>query len=185
VVGLLREAGNPYCDWFFGGAEHAECALGAWLERSSSELFGGHVSVFRERGRVEGIVVAVPGSELDVYRTADTLATLAEARERRAVFRERLEVGRRLFLPVPSDSLYLSRLAVVSRARGRGLGRALLAEFLRAGRSGGFRRFDLDVAVGNTAAIRLYESFGFRVEAARAGGGMRYQRMVLTDEWPH
>jgi ribosomal protein S18 acetylase RimI-like enzyme len=185
VLALVREAGNPYCDWFYGGEKPARAALARSLERPSSELFGERVTVLAGASRVAGIFVALSGAELEVCRKADTLAALVEAGEERPAFRKRIAAVRRLFLPVHEESWYLSRIAVAPRRRGRGIGRALLAECLRRGRSRGFRRFELDVAAGNEPAIRLYESFGFRVEATRRAAGMRYQRMVLLDDWPY
>jgi ribosomal protein S18 acetylase RimI-like enzyme len=185
VLALVREAGNPYCDWFFGGERQARNALARWLERPSSELSGERVRVLARADRVAGIFVALSGAELEVCRKADTLAALVEAGEERPAMIQRIAAARRLFLPVHEDSLYLSRIAVAPRLRGRGTGRALMVEFLRAGWSEGFRRFDLDVAADNERAIRLYESFGFRVEARRRAAGMRYLRMALLDDWPY
>jgi ribosomal protein S18 acetylase RimI-like enzyme len=56
-----------------------------------------------------------------------------------------------------------------------------VARFLHDGAAQDVQRFDLDVSASNEAAIRLYESFGFRVEAARTRAGMRYHRMVLRE----
>jgi ribosomal protein S18 acetylase RimI-like enzyme len=185
LLGLVREAGNPYCDWFFGGEKQARTALARWLERPSSELSGDRVTVLAHGTRMAGIFVALSGVELEVCRKADTLAALVEAGEERPAFLKRISAARRLFLPVRDDSFYLSRIAVVPRLRCRGIGGRVMVEFLRHGRSEGFRRFDLDVAADNEAAIRLYKSFGFRVEATRRSVGMRYIRMVLLDDWPY
>lgn len=184
VVALVRDAGNPYCDWFFGGERRARRALARWLGRHSSELASERVTLLADGDQVAGLFVAVGGAELGPCRRTDTVAALVEAGEERQALAERIAAAGRLFLPVPDDSLYLSRVAVVPRFRGRGLGRALVAEFLRAGAAAEFPRFDLDVSAENERAIRLYESFGFRVEAARHGAGMQYLRMARIDGWP-
>jgi ribosomal protein S18 acetylase RimI-like enzyme len=184
LLKLVHEAGNPYGDWFFGGEAHALPAVGRWLERASSELHSGRISVLARGGRVAGMFLAVGGAELQICRKADTVAALVEAGEERPAFLSRMAAAARLFLPVPKDSLYLSRIAVAPRLRGQGLGRVLMTEFLRAGWRAGIGRFDLDVAADNEPAIRLYRSFGFRVEARRSAAGMRYLRMVLLEDWP-
>src|SRR4029077_12525992 len=50
---------------------------------------------------------------------------------------------------------------VDERARGTGLGRALVAATLDRARARGCRRVELDVNEANATAQRLYESFGF------------------------
>lgn len=58
-------------------------------------------------------------------------------------------------------------LAVAESAEGRGLGRALLAEADRWGRSAGFDRLTLTVFDGNARARRLYERAGYRPDLVR------------------
>jgi DNA-binding MarR family transcriptional regulator/ribosomal protein S18 acetylase RimI-like enzyme len=53
-------------------------------------------------------------------------------------------------------------LAVDARARGRGVGSALLARLVAAGRSAGWPGISLSVEDGNTGARILYERIGFR-----------------------
>ncbi|MDN4647133.1 GNAT family N-acetyltransferase [Curtobacterium sp. PsM8] len=53
-------------------------------------------------------------------------------------------------------------LAVDARARGRGVGSALLARLVAAGRSAGWPGISLSVEDGNTGARILYERVGFR-----------------------
>src|SRR5918999_1419905 len=81
--------------------------------------------------------------------------------------------------PVAPRDWYLSKVAVVDAHRARGLGRALVEEYLAAGLAAGFRRFRLDVSADNDQAVRIYRSLGFRVEADRAAAGMRYLAMTL------
>jgi ribosomal protein S18 acetylase RimI-like enzyme len=57
----------------------------------------------------------------------------------------------------------LARVGVDPAQRGRGLGRVLLARTLAEARRRGFETFELGVYPDNTPAVRLYESFGFRV----------------------
>lgn len=67
------------------------------------------------------------------------------------------------------DEVHLNNLAVRPEARGMGLGRALLRAALEDAASRGGTRATLEVRRSNAAALRLYESFGFRVTAVRPG----------------
>jgi [ribosomal protein S18]-alanine N-acetyltransferase len=60
-------------------------------------------------------------------------------------------------------------LAIDARWRGHGLGRRLMAESLRRLRARDVRTVCLTVEPGNTTAIQLYASLGFRPVAEREG----------------
>ena len=60
------------------------------------------------------------------------------------------------------DEGEIVNVAVAQEFRGRGIGEQMLGELIRQGRLMSVKRFILDVRVGNTAAIRLYEKAGFR-----------------------
>lgn len=51
--------------------------------------------------------------------------------------------------------------------RGRGLGRRLVVETVRAARAAGMERVELEVFASNTRAIRLYEALGFVHEGVK------------------
>jgi ribosomal-protein-alanine N-acetyltransferase len=74
-----------------------------------------------------------------------------------------------VFLRAGSDLARLYSIAVAERARGHGLGAALLAAAERAARAGGARRMRLEVRSDNPPALALYLSRGYRVFAERAG----------------
>ena len=61
-----------------------------------------------------------------------------------------------------SGTGYVAELAVGARARGRGLGRALLLGLFEAFRRGGLRHAELSVHGRNRGALALYESAGMR-----------------------
>lgn len=79
---------------------------------------------------------------------------------------------------------YLQTLAVVPAARGRGVGRSLVADALERAVSVGCAVFTLDVEDGNTRALGLYESLGLRIAStsspAPALGDARAHRMELS-----
>lgn len=60
------------------------------------------------------------------------------------------------------DEVHISTIAVDPSRRNLGLGRRLLASLLQSAVDDGARWTVLEVRESNTAAIRLYESFGFR-----------------------
>ena len=57
----------------------------------------------------------------------------------------------------------IQNVAVRPEFRGRGLGRALLMKALDGFRRAGIRKVTLEATSGNTPAIRLYETSGFRL----------------------
>lgn len=73
----------------------------------------------------------------------------------------------------------LERFAVLGPARGKGVGRALVARALAASRAAGLRRFVLHA---QTQAAGLYAGFGFR-EASEPfdEAGIEHVKMTLTD----
>jgi ribosomal protein S18 acetylase RimI-like enzyme len=179
VLRLLREAGNPYCDWFFGGPQQAEAALVRAIGRPTSEFAAQRVMTLVGPSGVAAVFVALSGEGLARCRKRDARAAIAHAGADRRAMRARIGESRDLFLPLVGDDFYISRLAVSPPLRCRGLGRATLRKCLAAGQALGFARFVLDVAVDNGPAIRLYRSFGFRVEATCEAAGMRYLRMAF------
>jgi putative acetyltransferase len=58
-------------------------------------------------------------------------------------------------------------LMVAKDARGRGVGRALLAASVEWARESGIRKLELHVFPWNAPAIKLYERFGFEQEGYR------------------
>jgi ribosomal-protein-alanine N-acetyltransferase len=75
------------------------------------------------------------------------------------------------------DEAEVLDVAVTPAARGRGIGRALLAEALRRLRARGARRAYLEVRESNAAARRLYQSLGFAAVGRRRG----YYRQPTED----
>lgn len=75
------------------------------------------------------------------------------------------------------DEVELLILAVRPEARGKGGGKALLAQAIAAARASGAARITLEVARGNSVARRLYERAGFVVFNIRR----RYYRETGDD----
>jgi ribosomal-protein-alanine N-acetyltransferase len=82
-----------------------------------------------------------------------------------------------------ADEAELLLLAVRRTAQGRGIGRALLADFAAAATARGVRRLHLEVRDGNGAA-RLYEQDGYSLAGRRrdyylGSDGNRYDALTL------
>lgn len=67
------------------------------------------------------------------------------------------------------DELHINNLAVLPERRRGGAASAMLERVLADGAARGAHRATLEVRASNTAALRLYERFGFRVTAVRRG----------------
>ncbi len=61
----------------------------------------------------------------------------------------------------------ITNVQVKEAFRGRGIGRELMKAAIERARDIGGREFTLEVRAGNTAAISLYESLGFKTEGVR------------------
>ncbi len=67
------------------------------------------------------------------------------------------------------DELHINTIAVDPSRRRQGYARDLLAHVLREAKRSEAKRALLEVRASNTAAIRLYEAFGFTTESVRKG----------------
>ncbi len=65
------------------------------------------------------------------------------------------------------DECHIQNIAVSSQYRGVGIGRALIAQLLLNIRQMGVKRAFLELRKNNQAAIRFYQSLGFKVVALR------------------
>jgi GNAT superfamily N-acetyltransferase len=80
-----------------------------------------------------------------------------------------------------AEDCLLEDLFVTAAARGRGLGRALVAAVLDLARERGCRRVELDANEDNAAALALYRGFGFDAQDDRYGGRNLFWRLHLED----
>lgn len=70
---------------------------------------------------------------------------------------------------VAADEAEILTICTLPDRRRGGVGRHLLGAAIQAMAAAGARRLFLEVAVGNTAAIALYQAFGFAQEGRRRG----------------
>lgn len=65
------------------------------------------------------------------------------------------------------DEGHITNVAVLPEFRRRGFASRLMQDLIDYAKDSGIRSLTLEVRVGNLPAIRLYESFGFKVEGRR------------------
>ena len=178
LVAWIHEAANPYFDWLFGDPSAARAAVKTWLSRPTSEITAARVRPHTVNGEVVGGHVALSGVQLAVARQADAAAMLKVPGDRAALL-HRLTSVRDLFSPVEPDEWYLSKLGVLPTFRGRGLGSAILDDYIATGAALGLHRYRLDVYAEN-AAVALYERAGFAVvsKTTSKAAGMTYLAMA-------
>ena len=80
---------------------------------------------------------------------------------------------------VPGKRLYLSRLIVKKECRGKGYGKAITQHILTLAKEKGYREIVLGVNCDNTAAMKLYKSFGFTVYEKAEDKDGKFYRMVM------
>ena len=78
-----------------------------------------------------------------------------------------------------TDDAHLEDLFVDAKARGSGVGRALLEAALERARQRGCARIELDANETNEPALELYRSVGFSSWSEAAGGNDMFMRLRL------
>jgi ribosomal protein S18 acetylase RimI-like enzyme len=176
-------ASRPFADWYFGAPELADEVLREWMVRRDSEVFVGRAVVEVDADdRPRGCIIAMTGADLRMCRAADFGVFCDEIGAEPgadAVIEEIVSASEELFLPVPDDVIYVSRVGVDPASAGKGIGRALVIEVLEFGRRAGLRGCRLDVSADNLAAIRAYRAASLEVVETRhsATAGLSYCAM--------
>jgi ribosomal protein S18 acetylase RimI-like enzyme len=135
--------------------------------------------------RVIGLAISFPYRHLArlEWKTAWQLFQIARpGRILRLVARSLPMIG---IAEAQGDDFYLSDIAVVPEARGKGIGKVLLRHVEKKALSRGFRRLALTVALDNDHAVRFYLRQGFEVTSEvtipalqRSAGYPGFYRMV-------
>jgi len=164
VAHLVYNSGADYFDILFGSKEAALSQLSAWIARASSAFSFDRITVALIDDAIVGMILALSGKELADRQKTDTLHLIRQTgSSQREMILQKIEIIRAMTPAVKSDEFYLRSLSVDETHRGRGLGRALVKQFINAGLSEGFARFRLDVRGDNIPAISLYRGFGFNI----------------------
>jgi ribosomal protein S18 acetylase RimI-like enzyme len=136
-------------------------------------------------GKVIGLLTSYPGRRLGkIDRMADRL--ILKQYRLRGKLALIIRVWPLLFMnETKRDEYLIGNLAVKSLYRGRGVGHLLLERAEEIARKEGLNKLALRVAIENTGARKLYESFGFETKAMYLESNKRvkyvgagYRRMV-------
>ncbi|MBV59953.1 MAG: GNAT family N-acetyltransferase [Nevskiales bacterium] len=138
------------------GARNGESPLEAGLRQMSErqgEFSFTHSRVYAHQDAVVGVCQAF---DLDSVRDRRDIQNCCD------VIRGLVELEQ-----MAQGSWYINALATASSLRGRGVGRALLADSVRRADALGLRQVSLIVSSNNRPAKALYDRLGFRFEAQR------------------
>lgn len=171
----MHDAGNPYFDFIFDGAEVARATLRRWITRKTSEVFAGRAHLLFDGGELVGGWVGMLGSECRACRMADTAALFAQfSGPARAALLARLESARHLFATFEDDDWYASKLWVRRGLRGKGYAR-ILSEGVFTPGPGSNGVVVGDVRWNNEFGLRAYAHFGLvPVKENVSSSGLRY-----------
>jgi ribosomal protein S18 acetylase RimI-like enzyme len=161
---LVYDSGGDYFDTLFGSRELAVVRLAAWISRASSGFSYDRITLALIDDAIAGITLGLGGKDLPDRQKSDILHFIKETgSSQRETVRQKADVIRAMTPSVKSDEYYLRSISVSEAHRGRGLGRALLEQFINHGLGEGYCRFRLDVRGDNSPAINLYRTAGFHV----------------------
>jgi ribosomal protein S18 acetylase RimI-like enzyme len=180
VLALTALASAPYDAFVWDTPDRArEVAVRLW-DSGAGEVTPASCLIWRETEHVAGALVLLDGRQL---RRARISAALALSRTDGFSLsdneRERAACAATALLQVANESLYLARIAVGARWRGRGVARRMV-EFLTASAATvATRSVYLEVDAENTAAIALYRSAGFDALTTVRVTGPDHRRLEL------
>ena len=85
------------------------------------------------------------------------------------------------WMEIPENSLVVHRLSISPEFQGMGIGKKLMIHALKLARENGYKSIRLDAFTDNPAALRLYESLGFKkigTVGLRKGEFNCYEKLV-------
>ncbi|PZD92895.1 hypothetical protein DNH61_25705 [Paenibacillus sambharensis] len=166
-IKLMYMSGPEIFSYFFTVREpEVYSYINVFYTKPDVLFSSGNVWVKTENDKVCGLLLAVPAREMkqmdknmmkygkELSKTAGFSNTI------RMMFRSGLQ--KYLTSVNHDDEYYISNLAVLEEYRGRGFGVELLHQAEELAREQGFNKLSLAVEFRNSAAIRIYEKFGFR-----------------------
>lgn len=159
---LEFQASAPYTSFVFSSTEQAlEVRRYLW-DKNLCEFSPPYGQLLWDADQPLGLLAVLSGKELGARRLKAALAlTRSEILERDPSLGVRLQLAGRALLKLLPDDLYISRVATVPAARGRGVGTRLMQEAERVARDRGSPRLALEVSPTSAAAVQLYRRSGF------------------------
>jgi ribosomal protein S18 acetylase RimI-like enzyme len=159
---LEFQASAPYTSFVFSSPEQALEVRQYLLEKKLCEFSPPYGRLLCDAGQPLGMLAVLSGKELGGRRLKAAHAlTRSDFLERDPGLGARLQLAGRTLLKLLPDDLYISRVATVPAARGRGIGTRLIQEAEREARGRGCHRLVLEVSPTSTAAVQLYQRTGF------------------------
>jgi ribosomal protein S18 acetylase RimI-like enzyme len=154
IADLIWETDPEMCQYVFGDRPtwHRYFEI-EWLSAISLHS-SGCAMVVKQRGMIDGLVIAYPQSEMTARYTATV------ARYETAVGQRMENVGW-LFPTLPEKALYVFNLAVSHFRRGHGTGRLLMSAMEQQAQRTGMTTVHLDVPA-TSPAVQFYERIGYR-----------------------
>ena len=166
-LALELEASAPYTSFVYEDRAQAERVQRLLFDRGAAEFARAYGWVCLADGDIVGMIAFASGDDLQKSRLKAAFGLRAAGREElTADVVRRISLAGRTLARIGSGDLYLSRIAVAERHRGRGVGRELLAHYESVAQALGARRLVLEVSPSHEAAIRLYERAGFAVSGS-------------------
>jgi ribosomal protein S18 acetylase RimI-like enzyme len=187
MLELEYTASEAYHCFVYGSRERSDAIRQYLFERGVSELSAPHGRALVDDGRVVGVLASLSRDELNTCRLQAAVA-LREADwfMRDVDVRRRIALAGKTLMKVEEHDQYLSRIAVASHARQRGLGGWLLDRFEEEAVQAGRRRLVLEVSATSEPAIRLYRRHRYdevavrRVDDPESGRTLEHVHMVKT-----
>jgi ribosomal protein S18 acetylase RimI-like enzyme len=160
-----------------GGDEQLELkALLRWYNEKDNRFSHQFTHLARLDGEIAGLLLSFPGAEvprltkgcgrsiLSIYNPVQLLKLIWRG----------MVLGRAK--EAEKNEYLISHIAVFESFRRKGIARALLEKAVLSAREARLKRVVLEVEIGNTAAIQLYESYGFNKQYTTGFG--RHARVL-------
>ncbi|MBA3557747.1 MAG: GNAT family N-acetyltransferase [Gemmatimonadaceae bacterium] len=179
-------ASRPYSEFVFGDESLARAVQRHLFQTGPCEYSPPEGQLALLNSKPVGILAALPGKLLKRRRleAAMRLARSPFGRNDPDLSR-RIRLAAQTMLSPNEDDWYFSRLALLSNARGVGVGFWLEEQVLAAGRRAGCRRCVLEVTPQSPEAIAIHTRYKFkissrpRVEDPQTGRWLEYIHMEL------
>jgi ribosomal protein S18 acetylase RimI-like enzyme len=139
-------------------------ALQRWYGEKDNRFSHQFAHIARLDGEIAGLLLCFPGREVPGLTKGCARSILSIYRFGQLVKLtwRGLVLGRAK--EAEKDEFLISHIAVFESYRRKGIARALLDKAVLCAREAGLSRVVLEVEIGNTAAIQLYEGYGFKTQ---------------------